>query len=150
MGLDERGGDGRLDLLQIAGKETKDLNPIIGFEGGQKAGRWRAPKTFLGRNVVNTKPLLAAYLTKKVTEKVKLQGAYSVSEVIRWAAVFLRGFEFYDCGAPAGLVTGEFSEGLVAEFSEGLVGEVSVGLVGERSLSLGTILPFPFIPSSNF
>jgi hypothetical protein len=38
-----------------------------------------------------TKPLLAAYLTKKVAEKVKLQGAYSVSEVIRWAAVFLKG-----------------------------------------------------------
>ncbi len=38
-----------------------------------------------------TKPLLAAYLTKKVAEKVKLQGAYSVSEVIRWAAAFLRG-----------------------------------------------------------
>ena len=38
------------------------------------------------------------------------------------------------CGAPAGLVTGELLEGPVCE----------------RSLSSGTILPFPFIPSSNF
>jgi hypothetical protein len=37
----------------------------------------------------------------------------------------------YDCGAPGGLFSGELSVGLVCE-------------------ALGTILPFPFIPSSNF
>jgi hypothetical protein len=49
-------------------------------------------------------------------------------------AAGLQRVGFYGCGAPAGLVTSESSEGLVCE----------------RSVSPGTILPFPFIPSSNF
>ena len=38
-----------------------------------------------------SKPLLAAYLTKKIAEKAKFQDANSVANAIRWAAAFLRG-----------------------------------------------------------
>ena len=40
-----------------------------------------------------TKPLLAAYLTKKIAEKAKFQKAISVAAVIRWAAALLKGVE---------------------------------------------------------
>jgi hypothetical protein len=38
-----------------------------------------------------TKPLLAAYLTKKIAVNAKFQGANSIADAIRWAAAFLRG-----------------------------------------------------------
>ena len=40
-----------------------------------------------------TKPLLAAYLTKKIAEKVKFQDANSIADAIRWAAALLRGIK---------------------------------------------------------
>ena len=40
-----------------------------------------------------TKPLLAAYLTKKIAEKAKFQDANSIADAIRWAAAFLRGIK---------------------------------------------------------
>jgi hypothetical protein len=40
-----------------------------------------------------TKPLLAAYLTKKIGEKAKFQDADSIADAIRWAAAFLRGIK---------------------------------------------------------
>jgi hypothetical protein len=40
-----------------------------------------------------TKPLLAAYLTKKIAEKAKFQDPNSIADVIRWAAAFLRGIK---------------------------------------------------------
>lgn len=38
-----------------------------------------------------TKPLLTAYLTKKIAENVKFQDSNSIAQVIRWATAFLRG-----------------------------------------------------------
>ena len=40
-----------------------------------------------------TKPLLAAYLTKKIAEKAKFQDPNSIANVVRWAAAFLRGIK---------------------------------------------------------
>ena len=40
-----------------------------------------------------TKPLLAAYLTRKIAEKVKHQDPNSIADVIRRAAAFLRGIK---------------------------------------------------------
>jgi hypothetical protein len=40
-----------------------------------------------------TKPLLAAYLTKKIAEKAKFQDANSIADAIKWAAAFLRGIK---------------------------------------------------------
>jgi hypothetical protein len=40
-----------------------------------------------------TKPLLAAYFTKKIAETAKFQDANSIADAIRWAAAFLRGIK---------------------------------------------------------
>ena len=40
-----------------------------------------------------TKPLLAAYLTKKIAEKAKFHDANSTADAIRWAAAFVRGIK---------------------------------------------------------
>lgn len=40
-----------------------------------------------------TKPLLAAYLTKKIAEKAKFRDANSIADAIGWAAAFLRGIQ---------------------------------------------------------
>ena len=40
-----------------------------------------------------TKPLLVAYLTRKIAEKVKHQDPNSIADVIRRAAAFLRGIK---------------------------------------------------------
>ena len=40
-----------------------------------------------------TKPLLAAYLTKRIAENVKFQDANSIADAIRWAAAFLRAIK---------------------------------------------------------
>ena len=40
-----------------------------------------------------TKPLLAAYLTKKIAGKAKFQDANSTADAIRWATAFVRGIK---------------------------------------------------------
>jgi hypothetical protein len=40
-----------------------------------------------------TKPLLAAFLTKKIADKAKFQDADSIAQALRWAATFLRGIK---------------------------------------------------------
>jgi hypothetical protein len=40
-----------------------------------------------------TKPLLAAYLTKKIAEKTTYRDGNSVADAIRWAAAFVRGIK---------------------------------------------------------
>jgi hypothetical protein len=40
-----------------------------------------------------TKPLLAAYLTKKIARKAQFPDASSIAATIRWAAAFLRGIK---------------------------------------------------------
>lgn len=40
-----------------------------------------------------TKPLVAAYVTKKIAESAKAQGPNAVSEAIRWTAAFIKGIK---------------------------------------------------------
>jgi hypothetical protein len=53
----------------------------------------RLMKPVWGGTWAITKPLLAAYLTKKIAAKTKLQSANSIADAIRWAAAFLRGIK---------------------------------------------------------
>jgi len=94
MELDDRGGNCWLAPFRTSGKETEDLHRIIGFAQSEK----RRGGGGLLRPVWNggwaiTKPLLAAYLTKKIAEKAKFQDANSIADAIRWAAAFLRGIK---------------------------------------------------------
>jgi hypothetical protein len=58
-------------------------------KSGRHAGRLLEPVWNGGWAI--TKPLLTAYLTKKIAENVNFQDPNSIARVIRWAAAFLRG-----------------------------------------------------------